>query len=93
MVYPTYKRKDIPSLDSQLVLYHNFAPAIPYLNTEQCLAESTRSFAEDFVWLHGDDGAEGVGEGVDVLHVQVVRRHGVGDRVVGEFLNTKLSTF
>ncbi len=33
--------------------------------------------------FHGNDGAEGVAEGMDVLHVEVVRGNGVGHRVIG----------
>jgi len=36
--------------------------------------------------LHGDDGAEGVAEGMDVLHVEVVGGDGVRDGVVGQVL-------
>ena len=53
------------------------------LHHEQGLAEGARAFPQDLVRLHGDDGTEGKDEGVDVLHVQVVGRHGVRDRVVG----------
>lgn len=31
----------------------------------------------DLVGLHGDDGAQGEDEGVNVLHVEVIRGHGV----------------
>ena len=38
------------------------------------------------VGFHWNDCAEGVAEGVDVLHVEVVGGDGVGDRVVGQVL-------
>ena len=51
------------------------------LDHQQRLAERPRALAQHLVWRHGDDGAEGEDEAVHVLHVQVVGRHRVRDRV------------
>ena len=53
---------------------------------EQCLTESPRALPQYLVWLHGDDGAKGKDERVDVLHVEVVGCHGVRHGVIGQTL-------
>ena len=44
------------------------------------------SFPQDFIRFHGDNRAQGVTEGMDVLHVQVISGHGVGNGVIGQIL-------
>ena len=54
------------------------------LHHEQCLTESAGALPQHLVRFHGDDGAQGEDERVDVLHVQVVGCHGIGDGVIGQ---------
>ena len=63
--------------------------AMESLHHEQCLAQRSRSFPQDLIRLHGYDGTEGKDEGVDILHVEVVGCHGIGDGIVGEALRKK----
>lgn len=51
------------------------------LHHQQQLTECPRAFPKDFIRGHGDNGAEGEDEGVDVGHVQVVSGDRVRDRV------------
>mmetsp|Transcript_45059 Transcript_45059/g.73440 ORF Transcript_45059/g.73440 Transcript_45059/m.73440 type:complete len:1173 (-) Transcript_45059:33-3551(-) len=51
------------------------------LHHQQRLAARARPLPQHLIRRHGDDGAQGEDERVDVLHVQIVRGHGVGDRV------------
>ena len=39
------------------------------LHHEEHLTQGARTFAQDLVWRHGDDGGQGEDEGVDVGHV------------------------
>ena len=55
-------------------------------NHEQRFAKSTGPFSEDFVGVERDDVAEREDERMDVFHVEVVCRDGVGDRVLREDL-------
>ena len=73
-----------------LIGEHNVA--MEGLHHKECLTEGTRAFPQYLVWLHGDDGAQGKDEGVDILHVQVVGCHGVRDRVVGKTLDGSTRT-
>ena len=41
---------------------------------------------QHLVRIHGDDGAEGVLEGVDVIHVEVVRGYSVGNGIFSQHL-------
>jgi hypothetical protein len=53
---------------------------------EQSLAKCAGPFAKDLVRVEGDDVTEREDEGVDVFHVEVVSRNGVGDGVLRQLL-------
>ena len=53
---------------------------------EQRLTECPRPLPQDLVRLHWDDRAKGKDERVNVLHIEVVGRHGIGYRVIGQTL-------
>ncbi len=56
------------------------------LHHEQCLTQRAGALSQNLVWLHGDDGAEGKDERVNVLHVEIVGGYSVGYGVVGQAL-------
>ena len=69
-----------------LLFIREYDVAMECLYHEQGLAERPRSLPQHLIRLHGDDGTEGKDERVDVLHVEVVRCHGIGHRVIGQTL-------
>jgi hypothetical protein len=53
---------------------------------KQCFAKSPASLSEHFIRVEGNNVTKGENEGVDIFHVQVVGRDGVGDGVLSEDL-------
>lgn len=49
------------------------------MNHEKGLAERSGAFSKDFVGVEGDNVAEREDEWVDVFHVEIVGRNGVGN--------------
>lgn len=56
------------------------------LDHKKCLTECACPLPQDLVRFHRDDGTEGKYEGMDVLHVEIVRGHGVRHGVISHAL-------
>ena len=61
------------------------------LDHEQSLAQGTGTFAKDFVRRERNNRRQRKDERVHVLHVQVVRTHGIGNGIRRHHLRVTLS--
>ena len=53
---------------------------------QQCLTKRSTSLSQDLVWTQRDDVAQREDERMYIFHVEIISRHGIGDRVLGKDL-------
>merc|ERR1719319_221473 len=61
----------------RLLLVRENYVGVESFNAEKSLTQCSRTFSQNLIRLHRNDGAESVAERVDILHVEIVGSHSI----------------